>query len=288
MPTLPARIVDKLHLDVSYVGILVAIYAIGLILVTPFISFYSDRFKNRKLPMLLGLIGLIITTLAFAYTASFAGLAIARFGQGVSAGISWTIGLAMISDVYIPSEIGSVMGYVLTANSVGFLIGPPLGGILSQYLSQESPYLFCTGLAFIDLLGRLYIKTDARIGQDDETERLINSHSSSRSNSPHSLNSHQTANTDIINTDNSVSDSDTKICYSVYSFLDCQVFITSLAVIISASVFSGIEPTLPIYLAQKYDLKVSEIGCLWLCIIFPNMIAGILSGNLSDKYEISL
>ena len=121
MPTLPSRIVDKLHLDVSFVGILVAFYAFGLILITPFISVYSDRFKNRKAPMIFGLIGLIISTLGFAYSQSYFGLAVSRFCQGVSAGISWTIGLAMISDIYLPFELGSVMGYILSANSFGFL-----------------------------------------------------------------------------------------------------------------------------------------------------------------------
>jgi DHA1 family solute carrier family 18 vesicular amine transporter 1/2 len=232
---------------------------VGLIFVTPFISFFSDRFNNRKVPMLMGLVGLITSTLAFAYTDSFIGLAVARFGQGVSAGISWTIGLAMISDVYLPSELGSVMGWVLTANSFGFLIGPPLGGVMSQFISQEAPYLLCTGLALIDLIGRLYIKP-AIPSLEGEDERLLNS----RSNSPTSLSPQRND--------------------SIYSFIDLQVIITCLAIIISAGIFSGIEPTLPIYLAQVYNFNVSKIGALWLAIIFPNMISGIVSGSLSDKY----
>lgn len=258
MPTLPTRIVDRLHLDASYVGILVAIYAIGLIVVTPFISFYSDRYKNRKFPMLLGLMGLIVTTLAFAYTESFIGLVVARFGQGVSAGISWTIGLAMISDVYLPSELGSVMGYVLSANSFGFLVGPPLGGIMSQYVNEQAPYLLCTGLALIDLLGRLYIKPAISVDDEAESDRLLGSRATSPS---------------------------TQRNESIYSFMDPQVLITTLAIIISAGLFSGIEPTLPIYLKKTYQMEISEIGVLWLSIIFPNMISGILSGSLSDKYS---
>jgi multidrug resistance protein len=267
MPTIPSRIVDRLHLDASYVGLLVGIYAIGLIFITPFISYFSDRFHNRKLPMLLGLGGLITTTLAFAYTDSFMGLAVARFGQGVSAGISWTIGLAMISDVYDPSELGSVMGYVLSANSVGFLIGPPLGGVMSQFISQEAPYLLCTGLALIDLIGRLYIKPAIALGDDKETsESERNRLLSSRSNSPASSRSPSPQRK-----------------HSIYLFMNLQVFITCLAIIISASIFSGIEPTLPIFLAQEYKFRISEIGALWLAIIFPNMISGIMSGSLSDK-----
>ena len=268
MPTLPARVVDQLGLDVSFVGILLAFYAIGLILITPLVSIYSDRFQNRKAPMLLGLVGLIATTLVFAYSQSFWGLAMARLGQGVSAGISWTIGFAMISDLYKPSELGNVMGYVLSANTAGFLVGPPLGGLLSDYVNPMAPYLFCTGLALLDMMGRLYIKPEMprMASPDGDAEPLLNPESPSRSRNPSTVPPKAKSNS------------------MLYFLSDPQVLVTCLGIIVGATVFSGIEPTLPVFLAKQYGLSASEIGLVWIGIVIPNMISGILSGRISDTH----
>lgn len=284
MPTLPARIVDRLKLDVSYVGLLLSFYAIGLIVVTPIVSIYSDRFKNRKNPMIIGLAGLMITTLCFAYSQTFWGLALARLGQGISAGTSWTIGFSMISDLYKPAELGSVMGYVLSANTLGFLVGPPLGGILSDSLGETAPYLFCTGLTLLDLAGRLYIQPD-KIPQNEDDERaqspdessLLNPHTPSHSRSP----SAQIPSLPLPTGAKSTVESRGSM---LFLLKEVQVLVTCLGIIIGATVFSGIEPTLPIHLSKVYGLNASSIGMVWMAIVIPNMAGSILSGHLSDKY----
>lgn len=80
----------------------------------------SDRFKNRKIPMIVGMAGLAISTLSFAYGNTLVELLVARMCQGVSGGVSWTIGLSMIADSFPQEVLGSVMSKVLSANTLGF------------------------------------------------------------------------------------------------------------------------------------------------------------------------
>jgi MFS family permease len=62
-----------------------------LLAATPFFGWAADRF-GRRLPMVLGLAGMVLATLAFAFAQQFWQLVVARIAQGVSGAASWVIG----------------------------------------------------------------------------------------------------------------------------------------------------------------------------------------------------
>ncbi|RKO88870.1 major facilitator superfamily domain-containing protein [Blyttiomyces helicus] len=266
IPVLPKLVTERLHLDRKFIGILLACYAAGLLLVTPVIGVLSDIYSNRKIPMLIGLGGLMMTTLLFAYGDTFWTLVMARMGQGISGGISWTIGFCMLADIFPASELGGVMGQALSANTLGFLVGPPLGGILFDWYGFTAPFLFCSALALIDLAGRLFIRpkvTSINYDAPEDTEErspLISDHT--RSASPSS-----SSRTNMIEL----------LC-------DPQVLCTCTTIVLGATAFSGIEPTLPIYLEEVFGASPSTVGLLWIAIIVPNAVVGIYAGHASDKH----
>lgn len=57
-------------------------------------------------------------------------LVAARALQGLSATAVWVIGMAIINDVSGPDELGVSMSYVWSANTLGLLCGPIIGGAL--------------------------------------------------------------------------------------------------------------------------------------------------------------
>lgn len=102
IPTIPKTVTETLGLPSQYVGILFASFAVGLLIVTPVAGYLSDKYHNRQVPMLVGLLGLTLATLLFgkiskynlillAFADSYAMLLVARIGQGISSGISWTM-----------------------------------------------------------------------------------------------------------------------------------------------------------------------------------------------------
>lgn len=58
-------------------------------LATPVFAILSDRYQNRRYPMIGGMLGLVISTLAFATADSYTLLVLARVAQGVAGGASW-------------------------------------------------------------------------------------------------------------------------------------------------------------------------------------------------------
>ena len=63
------------------------------------------------------------------------------------------------------------MGTVLTAHTVGFAIGPAVGGFLYEYGGFAAPFLFCAGFAVLNFLAILWLaepKHDHTINQTQD------------------------------------------------------------------------------------------------------------------------
>jgi MFS family permease len=59
-------------------------------------------------------------------------LVIGRLLQGFSASVVWTVGLALIIDTVGEDEVGEMLGYMSISMTLGFLLGPLLGGIVFE------------------------------------------------------------------------------------------------------------------------------------------------------------
>lgn len=81
VPILPA-ILRRVNQGESLMGLLLAVYAAGLLLFTPLFGVWSDRTRSRKAPMLLGQLGLGASTFLFIYSRDVVLLMLARFLQG--------------------------------------------------------------------------------------------------------------------------------------------------------------------------------------------------------------
>lgn len=66
-----------------------SLLAFGLLVATPVFAILSDRYQNRRYPMMGGMLGLVISTLAFAIADTYPLLVLARVAQGVAGGASW-------------------------------------------------------------------------------------------------------------------------------------------------------------------------------------------------------
>lgn len=55
--------------------------------------------------------------------------------QGVGFGIMMTLGMVILGDVFSPEERGKYMGFVSGVFGISAIIGPTLGGYLTDYLS---------------------------------------------------------------------------------------------------------------------------------------------------------
>ncbi|KAI8149363.1 major facilitator superfamily domain-containing protein [Fennellomyces sp. T-0311] len=291
LPVLPTLIIKKLKGNSSMVGFLFGCYAFGLLVATPVFAILSDKYQNRRLPMMAGCLGLVVSTLSFAAAETYPLLVIARVAQGVAGGASWTIGLGLLADVFPTKRLGVVMGTVLTAHTVGFAIGPAMGGFLYEYGGYPAPFLCCAGFAVINFLAILWIAepphdkhtknaatkyTQQDAESDDES---VSTAASSRSSTDEGA-VIPTEDTPLIKSNGPAREQAPITMWSLcknWTILCCV-----LCTIVSSSVFSGIEPALPIHLEKTYNASASTVGVVFVAMVVPAFLAPLI-GHLSDR-----
>jgi multidrug resistance protein len=158
VPVLPLY-AKELGASTAAIGLLFAVYAVGLVLATPVLGMLSDRVGRRR-PMLVGSVGLVAATILFATADTYPLLVTARFVQGVAAAAVWTAGVALVAEVTEPRNLGKVMGIVMSCMSVGLILGPPVGGILEQVGDHSTPFYVVTGVAVLSGLTQYFLIHD--------------------------------------------------------------------------------------------------------------------------------
>lgn len=143
------------------IGVLFSSYALVLLLASPFFGLLSDRI-GRRIPIIIGLLGLAGATLLFSWAGNYIVLLIARSLQGLSAAMTWTAGLALLAGLYPPEERGKSMGLALSGQGMGLLLGPVLGGWLYQWGGYRLPFIVLTLIVLaVTCLAVLLVKDHA-------------------------------------------------------------------------------------------------------------------------------
>ena len=160
IPVAPKIIAQLTHENMSgaarWGGWLVFVFAMMQFLCAPLIGNLSDRFGRR--PVLIASILMLgfdylITGLAPTITWLF----ISRFLSGI-AGASYTTAYAYIADITPPEKRAANFGVTGAAFSLGFILGPVIGGLLGQS-DPRLPFFVAAGLSLLNaLFGLLVLK----------------------------------------------------------------------------------------------------------------------------------
>jgi len=135
MPLYAAR----LGASEAWVGLLSAGYSLMQFVFAPIWGRLSDRIGRR--PVLL--VSIAMTALAFAMygaATTFAVLLVSRLFAG-AATANIAIARAFVADVTPPEGRARGMGIIGAAFGLGFVLGPAIGGFLSQYALSLPPYV---------------------------------------------------------------------------------------------------------------------------------------------------
>lgn len=231
-----------------------AVYAAGLIIFTPIFGSLSDRYKTRKIPMLLGQLLLATSTLMFIFVKSFYLCLFARFLQGIAGAATWVVGLAMLVDVFNGPDLGFYMGIVFGCHNLGFFLGPLIGGFLHDRFSMQAPFYACTALAMIDFVGRLWIKEPKIPDNGEEKEKL-----------------------DLPASKKELGLSMLELARKPEVILMCVV------IAFKAASFASLESMLEIHLHDHFNYTPSDTSLVFLSFIVPNIFAVIIVGWLSGR-----
>ena len=116
---------------VMHVSALTGVYAVMQLIFAPIWGRWSDRIGRRPL-ILAGLAGYVIAQVLFGLATSMWLLYAARILGGILSSATLPVSAAYVSDLTTDEERGRGMAWLGTATSLGFVVGPALGGVLSR------------------------------------------------------------------------------------------------------------------------------------------------------------
>ncbi len=149
------RIVTDLGGNEYYTWV-VTIYLLTSTITVPFYGKLSDLF-GRKPMLIFGITTFLLGSALSGLSQNMAELIIFRGLQGIGAGSLFPISLAIIGDLFTPAERGKYQGLFGAVFGVSFIIGPALGGFLTDNISWHWVFYVNLPIGLISLLviGRL-------------------------------------------------------------------------------------------------------------------------------------
>jgi len=137
---------------------MLGLYAIGQFIATPFWGRYSDRFGRR--PLLMGSIaGGMVGHLICAFAPNPFVLAFGRLLTGLMGG-NIPVAMAYAADISPPEQRAKTLGRVGAALSLGFIVGPMVGGLLGGADAASAtllwPGLAAASVCLIALIGAFF------------------------------------------------------------------------------------------------------------------------------------
>jgi MFS family permease len=150
LPTLPLYVED-LGGTTQQIGLVVAAFAVGLLLCRPTLGKLSDR-RSRKLVVLIGFTVVTIAPLGYLFAKSIPLLLLIRVFHGISIAAYTTGNSALIVDLSPVDKRGEVIGYMSLSTPIGMAIGPAIGGFLQAEVGYTSLFLFSFVAGLLGLL----------------------------------------------------------------------------------------------------------------------------------------
>ena len=138
-------------------GFLVASFSVMQFIATPILGQLSDKFGRKRI-LAVSLAGTCISFVMFAVGIIIKNiplLFISRAFDGLTGG-NVSVAQAVVADVTPPDQRAKTFGLIGSAFGIGFILGPFLGGILSEkklvgWFNAATPFWFAAILSFIDV-----------------------------------------------------------------------------------------------------------------------------------------
>nr|GAT57538.1 predicted protein [Mycena chlorophos] len=288
LPVVPFRLETLGYTSVSALtGWLLFAFSGGLALCTIPAAMLSERYNNRRVPILLGLVLLIGSQIMFMEAPNFAVMCVARVIQGFASTAVWVVGLALLCDCTPEQFIGRQLGFAMAGMSIGFLVGPPLGGALYTRLGWRAPFIAGIIMSLFDLIGRLLI-----IERKDALQWGVD---------PAAPPTPATTTSDAEKDDTEIGQPEVPVVEAAASGpvkhlslvgvmarlgRSSRAVVCLILTFIFGIIYAAQEPTLTLHLQAVWGLDSAKVGIVYIASVVPGLFSSPISGYYTDRFGV--
>ena len=281
---------------------------------TAIAGWFADRTSSRRVPYLLGLVALALSTLAFSLGRSTIVLFIGRLSQGASSAAVHTVGLAILADTVGQDGIGPAMGFVGMSIALGLVLGPMLGGILYHHFGYFAVFTSAYGLVGLDFLFRVFMVTEkdsepasSIINTDNRSYGTMSNNAVERGTTPpeepHGAVSPSESSSSLRTSSiSSLAESTTSTesplppayidstqkppnpqCHPIVILLtSSRMFAALMGDFIQSLILTGLESILPLRIKTLFDYNSMQVALVFLSLSLAAFV-GPAVGHISDR-----
>ncbi len=185
IPVFPQRL-QALGLGSEMLALMEGAFGLGMFLFSTPMGIWSGRI-GRKPILFISLAGFIVTNLLLA-TVNVPLLFIPiRFVEGMLLSGLIPTAMSMVGDTIPVEKQGRWIGFLTTAQAVGFALGPGIGGLLAQTLGFTSPFLLSAGIALAASLLAIFMVPETLPEYMRLQARKYQAHSEAKAQKPEDL-----------------------------------------------------------------------------------------------------
>ncbi|CAI9632470.1 unnamed protein product [Alternaria burnsii] len=289
VPVLPFLLKDRIDLPDSQIqstiSNLLAVYAAASCAASPIAGILADKWSSsRQLPFLLGLILLLLSTILLALGRSVAVLAIARFLQGASGGVVWTIGIALVIETVGNENLGKTMGTIFSFISVAGLFSPMVGGLLYARTGYKGVFGVGVGLIGVDFILRVLVvekKVAAKYGPDSHASEPDGNDHEDSEETPLLPNSHSTIDRYRLP---KPTNRFTRNFPILMLFRDAGLLTAIWIGFMQALLLGSFDATVPLVASEQFGFDSLKAGLLFLPLGGADFLLGPVFGWCVDRY----
>lgn len=237
------------HVGQFAIGMLFASKAIVQIITGPFSGPVANRF-GKQWTMLVGMCIIVVATMIFAVGKSYAVLFVARAAQGVGSSLVATAGLSLLAVLHADNEEaqGKAMGMATSGVGLGVIVGPPFGGVTYHFGNKALPFYILAGLATLNLVAQGIMLHREKIVENprDDAEK------------PKSI---------------------------LTLMKDSSVWSVVYSLMIVTTGISFLEPTLPLWMEDKFGAPPWETGVIFLAASISYLLGIPVASCAKPEYR---
>ncbi|KAL8969692.1 MAG: hypothetical protein Q9197_004202 [Variospora fuerteventurae] len=274
-----------------------AVFGAAILIGSPICGWIADRTPNRSVAFYTGLLILLAATVLFGVAKASWVLLISRLCQGLSAAITYTVGLALLVDTVGRDNIGQWMGTALSSSSFGLIVSPLLGGIVYAKAGYMAVFGMAMGLIIFDILMRLVMIEKKTAAKYRPTEALATDNSfygtfttrddarDEQSDTARTPNEprHQAETAHLLSNGHKEPARTKGRMPTILVLLGIPRLLAAIyGIFVNVSILAAFDGVLPLYVKSLFGWNSLKAGLIFLCLAIP-ALTGPLVGKLSDK-----
>ncbi|RMJ24108.1 Major Facilitator Superfamily, partial [Aspergillus sp. HF37] len=272
VPVMPSALVERANVPYEdreyWVSVLLMSEAGVACIACPVFGYLVDVSPSRKLPYQLGLILLGGSMGLLAVADTVWKFVAARLLQGGASAVVVVGGLALMTDSVAADNLGLMIGYLGSAVTLGFLLGPFLGGLVYDAAGYHAVFIVAFGIVAVDLVMRFAV-----------VEKSV-----ARSWSKGLLSDRQSADYQTLPRECPPEQPAAKRGFVLPLLLrQPRILLSSWALLVQGLIYAAFDSTLPVFVETRFGWTAFGAGMAFL----PGALSAFFNpyfGHISDRH----